>query len=421
MADHGVDFDERLVVHLGIELVVWKVGAERTAELRGAERTSGKRAAAVAFDELARGDAEGLLDEAALLDVAGELEGERAARFADAEVAIVLAALVEDDRHRGEAEHVVDDGRLAEQALDRRQRRLVADETAAAFEAFQHRGFFAADIGAGAHAHEELEVVRRALDGAAEPVGLGGDADRFAQRVDRVRIFGADVDVALGGADGDAGDRHAFDEAIGIAFHQHAIGEGAAVALVGVAADVFLIGLGVVDRLPLDAGREAGAAAAAQAGGGYFGDDVERRHGERVGEAGEAAVGAVVLDRQRIGDAAARERQALLVLEVRDLVGEPVRELVLFAVEELRLEQARRRRPASPGRRRRGPPPSRLRPAAPATACRASRCGRSRPCSCASWLPRQLPWRLRRRPSTARRHRAGTKTLIMRRLHDRGR
>ena len=126
----------------------------------------------------------------------------------------------------------------------------------------------------------------------------------------------------------------------GIAFHQHAVGEGAAVALVGVAADVLLVGLGVVDRLPLDAGREACAAAAAQAGGRDLRDDVERRHGERLSEAGKAVVSAVVLDRQRIGDAAARERQALLVLEVWDLVGEAVRKLVFFTVEELGLEEA---------------------------------------------------------------------------------
>jgi glycine/D-amino acid oxidase-like deaminating enzyme len=39
-------------------------------------------------------------------------------------------------------------------------------------EAFQHRRFLAAHISAGAHAHVQLEIVGRALDGAAEPVGL---------------------------------------------------------------------------------------------------------------------------------------------------------------------------------------------------------------------------------------------------------
>ena len=55
-----------------------------------------------------------------------------------------------------------------------------------------------------------------------------------------MRVFGAQVDVALRGADREAGDGHAFDEHEGIAFHQHAVGEGAGVAFVGVADDVFL-------------------------------------------------------------------------------------------------------------------------------------------------------------------------------------
>ncbi len=58
----------------------------------------------------------------------------------------------------------------------------------------------------------------------------------------RVRIFGADVDVAAGGADGESGDGHAFDQDERIAFHDHAVGVGAAVAFVGVADNVFLIG-----------------------------------------------------------------------------------------------------------------------------------------------------------------------------------
>jgi len=59
-----------------------------------------------------------------------------------------------------------------------------------------------------------------------------------------MRIFRADVDVALGRADGDARDRHAFDHDEGVALHDHAIGEGTAVAFVGVADDVFAIGAG---------------------------------------------------------------------------------------------------------------------------------------------------------------------------------
>jgi hypothetical protein len=47
--------------------------------------------------------------------------------------------------------------RLAEQALQRGQRRLGAHDAALAFDGFEQRGFFAADIGAGADPHFQVE------------------------------------------------------------------------------------------------------------------------------------------------------------------------------------------------------------------------------------------------------------------------
>ena len=74
----------------------------------------------------------------------------RAARFAHAEVAIILGAFVQDDRDGGQRDQVIDDGRLAEQAFDRRQGRLGTDLAAPALQAFEHRRFFAADVSARA-------------------------------------------------------------------------------------------------------------------------------------------------------------------------------------------------------------------------------------------------------------------------------
>src|SRR6185312_16774541 len=105
---------------------------------------------------------------------------------------------------------------------------------AAAFEAFHQRGLFATDIGAGANPDFEIETERRAIEAFAEITGPPGRGDRGIHRHNGVRIFRADIDVALGGADGDARDRHALDHHEGIAFHDHAIGERAAIALVGV-------------------------------------------------------------------------------------------------------------------------------------------------------------------------------------------
>ena len=159
---------------------------------------------------------------------------------AHAEVAIERGAFVQDDRHRRERQHVVDHGRAAEQALVRRQRRLGAHLAALAFEAVEQRGFLAADIGAGADADFHVERISGVRDALAEHAAAARRGDRRLHRGDRMRIFGADVDVALGRADRDAGDRHALDQHERIALHDHAVGEGAAVALVGVADDVLL-------------------------------------------------------------------------------------------------------------------------------------------------------------------------------------
>ena len=62
-----------------------QVGAERTADLDGPHRSSASGAAADLFDELAEADAEGNLVDAAVLDVAGELEDLCAPRAPDPE------------------------------------------------------------------------------------------------------------------------------------------------------------------------------------------------------------------------------------------------------------------------------------------------------------------------------------------------
>ena len=115
-----------------------------------------------------------------------------------------------------------------------------------------------------------------------------------------------------------AGDRHAFDQREGIAFHDHAVGEGAAVAFVGVADDISAVGLRVGDGLPFDAGRKARAAAPAQAGFRHFGDG--RRGADLDGalQAAPARQGGVIVQRNRIDHAAAGEGQARLARRRRD-------------------------------------------------------------------------------------------------------
>ena len=150
-----------------------QVGAERAADLDGPHRPAGQRAAAVVLDELAQGDAERQLDDAAAGDVArpaGRPGCRGTCRRPSSAYAAPPSARIIGTAH--EREHVVDDGRLAEQALERGDRRLGAHLAAAALEALQHRGLLAADVGTGAHPHVQVEgepaaqdVARRASRG----------------------------------------------------------------------------------------------------------------------------------------------------------------------------------------------------------------------------------------------------------------
>ncbi len=132
-----------------------------------------------------------------MFDVAGKLDGQRPARFAHAEVAIIFGAFVQDDGDRGQRDQIVDHRRLAEQAFDRRQRGLGTDLPAPPFQAFEHRGFFAADISAGAEANFQIEAFAAAGHVRAQVAVLIRDGDGALHSAESMRIFGAAVDVAL--------------------------------------------------------------------------------------------------------------------------------------------------------------------------------------------------------------------------------
>ena len=156
-----------------------------------------------------------------------------------------------------------------------------------------------------------------------------------------MRIFGADIDVALRRANRERGNGHTLDQEERVTLHQHSIGEGAAVALVGVADDVFLLGVDPGRRPPFDAGRKAGAAAPAQTRGQNL---LNRRLGteaQHALEASKAAMTPVIVDRQGIGEAAAGKDKPLLARQIGDVVDAPERLGMRAAGQEARIEQRR--------------------------------------------------------------------------------
>ena len=132
---------------------------------------------------------------------------------------------------------------MLEQALDRREGRTGPGLAAVALDGGHQRGLLAADESAGAQTEVDIEVKAGAEDVLAQQSVFPGLLDGDLETVNGDGVLGPDVDVALVGADGVAGDGHSLQHHVGVAFQNGTVHERAGVALVGVAADILLVGL----------------------------------------------------------------------------------------------------------------------------------------------------------------------------------
>ena len=131
----------------------------------------------------------------------------------------------------------------------------MARQPALAFDRFDHRGFFAADVGAGAAAQMHLGV-----SGKSGALGLG---DFLEQHQAEFGIFVAQIEIDVRRLDHPGREQHALDEAMRIALEIIAILEGADLAFVAVdrhQARAFFR----AHQRPFAAGRKSGAAKSAQ-------------------------------------------------------------------------------------------------------------------------------------------------------------
>ena len=175
-------------------------------------------------------------------------------------------------------------------------------------------GFFAADEGAGAEGDLDVEIKVGAHDVLAEQTIFSRLLDGVFEAVDGEWIFGADVDAPFVCADGIAADGHGFEHGMWVAFEDGAVHERAWVPFVGVADDIFHVGVIAGSDLPFLPGWEAGAAAAAQSGIKHFLDDVGWCHFKKaLTECHVSVVGNAVVDVARINDAAVSEGNTQLL------------------------------------------------------------------------------------------------------------
>ena len=210
-------------------------------------------------------------------------------------------AALDDRRHVAHRLDVVDHGRAAVEADHGRERRLDARLRPLPFERLDQRGLFARLVGAGAAVHVDLAVLAAAEDVLPQVAGGAGLGDLGLELPLQVVELAADVDVADLGADRPAADDAAFEQQVRVALEQHVILERARLALVGVDQQVLRLGDVLRDEAPLHAGREAGAAAAAQAGLLHLVDDRLGRHRHGLAHGLVAAVLDVEIERVGAG------------------------------------------------------------------------------------------------------------------------
>ena len=100
-----------------------------------------------------------------------------------ADLGVLRAAHPQDERDVHQRLDVVDQRRALVEALDGRERRLQARVAALALERVEQRGLLAADVGAGAAVHDEVERVVGAEDVLAEVAGRARPRRRAASRM----------------------------------------------------------------------------------------------------------------------------------------------------------------------------------------------------------------------------------------------
>ena len=228
----------------------------------------------LAFDEFAQGQAHGHLVDARSIEIAGDREKPAAFRAVDAFVRVGLAALDRDEWDPGIGFDVADECRHVQQAVGFQLRGHVARLTAPVGHGLDERALLAADVAAGADENGHRERAAEFLRVRAAHPERFRTPDLGAAAFDLFGVFVPDVDEALRRFGEQSRDDHRLDDRVRVAQENLAVLERARFAFVAVDDDeravIHLAAAqaadGVAHVLPFLAGRDAGAAEAAQVG-----------------------------------------------------------------------------------------------------------------------------------------------------------
>ena len=228
----------------------------------------------MALDQFAERNPHRLFDVAGTFDMAGNTKQLGADIVGPADRCEPRRAPPEDVGRDRDRLDIVDGGRAAVETDIGRERRLQPRLALLAFEAFQERGLFAADIGAGAVG--DVEIERPAVDVVlADQLRFIGLIDRGLQVLALPNELAAHIDVAGVRAHREAREQATLDQKMRIVPHDLAVLAGAGLGFVGIDHEIARPAVGRLLRheRPLQAGRETRPAASAQAGSLHLVDD----------------------------------------------------------------------------------------------------------------------------------------------------
>ena len=224
-------------------------------------------ATAVLLDELPEGDGHTLLDDDGVLHVAGDGEQLGAAVVLVTERGEPVGTATEDGGTDGDGLDVGDGGGTAEDADTGGERRLETGLALSALQTLNEGRLLSADVGACSTVEEDVKVIARSTGVATDEAGGVGLVDGLVEDDGLVEVLATDVDVGGAGAHGVTSEEAALDELVRVLPHDLAVLAGAGLGLVGVDDEEGGPAVGLLGHEgPLEAGGEAGAAAAAEAG-----------------------------------------------------------------------------------------------------------------------------------------------------------
>src|SRR5216683_2644306 len=236
-AEHGASFGQRFEIETNIDHRSGKIPGRWTGWREGFQLTAATNAASMIEDNVAHGRTHGDFENARAGDVAAHTDKFQSARTTASLGGEPIHSASENLRNVDESFNVIDDRGFLPQSNLAGKRWLVARLGPMAFDGFDERAFFAEDF--------------------------------FLKM-----IFVADIKYAAFRAGDEAGDDHAFDEEMRKVGHDEAVFDGAGLAFVRVAHDIFN-GIGLLaHQVPFQAGGKTGAAHAFQFGCLQFCEDI---------------------------------------------------------------------------------------------------------------------------------------------------